>query len=116
VLAINNIAQKLVATQSLRDAEAITTSICGTTELDHERRKAHTLANHRPAEPNVNELQSRLDQYRHDAAHRGADLVTFRRLTETLGLHHYDPAIIRTLTGSLAHQQLPLCRIAPKLW
>ncbi|MDT5031929.1 MAG: hypothetical protein QOC94_2100, partial [Actinoplanes sp.] len=51
VLAINNIAQKLVATQSFRDAEAITTSICGTTELDHERRKAHTLANHRPAEP-----------------------------------------------------------------
>jgi hypothetical protein len=58
-------------------------------------------------------MRKRLHQYLHDAAVRGATLVSFRRLTEVLGKHHYDPPAIRSLIGNLAIPNLPLCRIAP---
>jgi hypothetical protein len=97
----------------IRQAEAITREICGHTELDHERRKADALAHHRASEPAADELLARFQQYQHDAAVRGADLVSFRRLTEVLGKHRYDPPGMRTLVGNLAVPDLPLCRITP---
>ncbi|RZU52925.1 hypothetical protein EV385_4809 [Krasilnikovia cinnamomea] len=112
VLERNAIAQKLIATESFDQAEAITREICGRTELDHERRKSEMLAHRRTGDPSAEELRSRLREYREAAAARGADFVSFRRLTEVLGLHRYDPTRMRALVGDLAFHELPLCRIS----
>jgi hypothetical protein len=113
VLGLNTVAQKLTDTQSLDQADTITREVCGHTELDHERRKAQALAHHRPPEPGAAELRARFQEYRRAAASRGADLVSFRRLTEVLGMRHYDPPSMRALIGDFAFPDLPLCRIVP---
>jgi hypothetical protein len=111
ILGHNAVAQKLTDTQSFSEAESITREFCGRTELDHERRKARALADNRPNEPGVDELQTRFQEYRRAAAVRGVDLVSFRRLTEVLGKHRYDPPAVRALIGNLAFPDLPLCRL-----
>ena len=111
VLKINNVAQALIATTSFSEAEAVTADICGKTELNHERRKARALASDRPSEPPEAELRQRFSRYQQEANARGVDLVSFRRLTEIIGKHRYDPPAIRRLVGDLAFAHLPLCRI-----
>lgn len=106
-------AQKLIGTGSFWQAEAITKEVCGRTELDHERRKAESRARNRREEPSAEELRNRLQEYFHGAVLRGATLVSFRRLTEVLEMHRYNPPAIRALIGSLAIPNLPLGRIAP---
>ena len=112
-LGLNTVAQKLTDTESLDQAEAITREVCGHTELDHERRKAQALAHYRPPEPGAEELRARFQEYRRAAALRGADLVSFRRLTEVLEMRRYDPPSMRALIGDSAFPDLPLCRIVP---
>lgn len=111
LIARNTAAGALLDSQSLDEAEAIVRGICGRTELDHERAKAATI-DARPAEMlTPEELRNRLDAYRAKAASRGADLVTFRRLTEVLGSREYLPAQVRAVAGELAYDDLPLCRL-----
>jgi hypothetical protein len=111
ILSLNAVAQKLAATQSFDEAEAATVAICGRSELDHERRKAETLAHNRPSDPSFDELRSRFQDYRGRAAQRGVDFVSFRRLTEVIGRYRYDVHAMRALVGELAYRRLPLCRI-----
>jgi hypothetical protein len=40
---------------------------------------------------------------------RGATLLTFRRLSEVIGLHDYQPDLIRRIAGTDAHPRLALC-------
>lgn len=112
VLEINEIAMALIGTHSFDQAEDHTKAICGRTELDHERRKAATLANGRAAEPPAYELKRLAAEYCAAAADRGVDLVTFRKIAEVIGRHRYDPLAVRHLVGDLAFSDLPLCRTA----
>jgi hypothetical protein len=102
ILGLNAVAQALVGTRHFGDAEALTRGICGRTELDHECRKATAHAHNRSSELNVQQLRLRFRGYCESAAQRGVDLVSFRRLTEVIGKHRYDPPAMRALLGDLA--------------
>jgi Protein of unknown function (DUF1152) len=107
----NAVARRLIGTRSLDEAEAAVHETCGFTELDHERAKAQALAQSPERETSRAELRTRLDEYRISARSRGIDLGSFRRITEVLGRRHYDPALIRSLAGPLAYDDLPLCQL-----
>lgn len=108
VLAGNQLAQKLVATRSLVEAEDAVVSICGRSELSYERQKAAKLRS--MATPTVTEMRRRLEDYWASSTERGITLATFRRVTEVMKLTRYDAALIRFLVGSHAHQHLALCQ------
>jgi hypothetical protein len=105
---INDIARQLIDASSLDEAERVVASIRGTTELTHERRKASTTDRSEPA-PGRAKLVERYAAYRERSINRGATLLTFRRLGEVIGLHEYQPDLIRSITGADAHPQLALC-------
>jgi hypothetical protein len=111
LLGLNRIARGLASTRSFAEAEAVTVALCGRTELDHERRKAHALDCGRPAQPPAAELRERFGEYRRTAVARGVDFVSFRRLTEILGMRRYQPPALRQLIGDSALRHLPLCRL-----
>jgi hypothetical protein len=107
-VASNQLAQELVATQSMDEAEAATVAICGRSELDYERRKATMLLAMKP--PPATEMRGRLQNYWSFATARGITLATFRRLTEVMHLTTYDADLVRTLAGARADSRLALCR------
>jgi hypothetical protein len=108
VLAGNQLAQKLVATRSLVEAEDAVVSICGRSELSYERQKAAKLRS--MVAPTVKEMRRRLEDYWTSSTERGITLATFRRITEVMKLTRYDAALIRSLVGSRAHRYLALCQ------
>lgn len=110
-LAENGVASQMVDSHSQDEAEAITVRVAGRSELGHERRKAERMNEARPPEPAWNEVQHRYADYRGEAADRGITLVSFRRLSEVVGFHGYQPARIRDLIGDDAHDTLSLCQL-----
>jgi hypothetical protein len=108
VLAGNQLAQKLVATRSLIEAEDAVVSICGRSELSYERQKAAKLRS--MVAPTVKEMRRRLEDYWTSSTERGITLATFRRITEVMKLTRYDAVLIRSLVGSRAHRYLALCQ------
>jgi hypothetical protein len=106
-VASNQLAQALITTRSLTEAEATAVSLCGRSELDYERQKATVLRSMNP--PTVAEMQRRLQDYWSFSIARGVTLATFRRLAEVLHLTSYDPNLIRALAGSHADRRLALC-------
>jgi hypothetical protein len=86
----------------------VTTSIRGTTELVHERHKASTTERMNPT-PERDELTRRYAAYRERSKNRGSTLLTFRRIGEVIGLHDYQPDLVRSIAGPDAHPQLALC-------
>jgi hypothetical protein len=108
----NQLAQRLATTHSMAEAEAVTLTVCGRSELDYERRKA--AAQRLLTPPTTSELRRRLQDYWSSSTARGITLATFRRLTETMRLARYDPDLIRSLAGSRAHRRLALCWTAPE--
>jgi hypothetical protein len=106
-VASNRLAQELVATHSMAEAEAATIAICGRSELDYERRKATMLQAMEP--PPATEMRERLRSYWSSATARGITLATFRRLTEVMHLTTYDADLVRTLAGARADRRLALC-------
>lgn len=111
LLSANKIARELTAVRSLAEAEQVTVAISGRSELTHERRKALAGAS-RPEPAERAELASRYASYRLKASNRGVSLLTFRRLTEVIGLHEYEPTLIRAIVGANAHPQLAICQLA----
>ena len=106
-LAGNKLAQDLVRTHSLAEAEAASLAISGRSELSHERRKAKALLSMSP--PTAMEMSQRLQDYWSSSTARGITLATFRRLSEVMMLPRYDPSLIRSLAGEHAHKHLGLC-------
>lgn len=106
----NTIARQIVDTSSLDEVERVTTSIRGTTELVHERRKARTTDRTTPI-PGREELARRYATYRERSKNRGSTLLTFRRIGEVIGLHDYQPDLIRSIAGPDAHPQLAVCML-----
>ena len=107
-LAENPLAQALRCTASLDEAEQITISICGMSELAYERRKALTASRARAELVTDDELSEQINAYLPVAIDRGSDLTTFRRLTDALGLDHYDPERLRAALGAAADARLPI--------
>jgi hypothetical protein len=105
-LASNHLAQELVTTKSLAEAEAITVALCGRSELDYERRKAKMLLATNP--PSPTEMRDRLQRYWSYATAHGISLATFRRLTEVMHLTTYDAHLVRALAGARADRRLVL--------
>jgi hypothetical protein len=91
--------------------ESVTRELCGRTELNHERRKAASLAETAYAPPNAKDLQARIATHRRRASDHGATLISFRRLGEVAGLRTYKPDLIRAAAGELAYDDVPLCRL-----
>jgi hypothetical protein len=110
-VACNQLAQELVTTRSMTEAEAAAVSLCGRSELDYERQKATVLRSMDP--PTAAVMQRRLQDYWSLSTARGVTLTTFRRLAEVLHLTRYDPNLIRALAGSHADRRLALCRTLP---
>ena len=59
--------------------------------------------------PSFKMLGASYAAYRERSMNRGATLLTFRRLGEVIGLHDYQPDLIRRITGADAHPRLSLC-------
>lgn len=105
---VNTIARQIADTSSLDEVERVTTSIRGTTELVHERRKARTTDRTAPV-PGRDELARRYADYRERSKNRGSTLLTFRRIGEVIGLHDYRRDLVRSIAGPDAHPQLAVC-------
>jgi hypothetical protein len=97
-LAGNQLAQKLAATHSLAEAEAVALSICGRPELSNERQKAKKLRS--MLAPSNAEARRRLEEYWTASTGRGVTLATFRRVAEVMKLTRYDADLVRSLVGA----------------
>jgi hypothetical protein len=115
VLAINELAQALTSTGSLAEAERLTEAICGRSELTYERRKARSAQQERPLTLSDAELASRVSQFLHDARARGADLVTYRRITDAIGSRAYEPDRLRAALGPLSLNRLAIAATGAQL-
>ncbi len=86
VAGASELALRLVDTSSLPEAEEQVRAVSGRSELDYERRKAAELAGRPPhtvATPGGTEERYR--EFLAQAAQRGSDYVTIRRLAEQIG-------------------------------
>lgn len=84
-LALNAPAQAIQRTTSLDQAEEITRTLCGFSEIDYERAKAARIRLTTPTTI-TEDLDHQARTYERDAAARGIDFLTFRRLAEVLGI------------------------------
>lgn len=91
VLRVNRLAQQLVATHTLEEAEAVLRATGRTSEIEYERRKARQQQQTRAATSGDNSSRQavsahRLAEERREAARRGTDFITLRGLAERLGI------------------------------
>ncbi|MEV8017275.1 DUF1152 domain-containing protein [Streptomyces sp. NPDC086554] len=84
-LADNRLAQALLNTTGLDEAEQRCRDICGTSEIDYERTKATRLLSTKATDTDLTTLLTRLDEFEKAALTRGATHATFRRVAEELG-------------------------------
>jgi len=120
-LAVNPLAQALRHATSLEEAERITGALCGFSELDYERAKATALreagsrARHEPHAVTIEDLGHQARIYEHNAAGRGIDYLTFRRLAEALGVSTATAGHLRThlITTRPAHYLPPIWATRP---
>lgn len=75
------LAQVLAKTCSLAEAEEVVRAAYGASEIDHERQKAVRLRA-RAVEPDREGIADRAAAFLDEAARRGVDLVTCRRIAE----------------------------------
>lgn len=84
VIDLNKLAEALVGSSSLDEAERISREVYGTSEIDYERAKADRST---VAQPLAHlDLDEVLRVFEIDAASRNIDFVTFRRIAEAAGL------------------------------
>ncbi len=108
----NLLAQAIVTTTGLDEAERYSRELFGHSEIDGEREKAARLER-RPgtAPPDPDEALRRLAAFEDDARARGITHTTFRRLTEALGVPGEHRTALRSLLIA-AHPE----RYAAPLW
>jgi hypothetical protein len=110
----NELARALLETESLEEAEQASREVCGYSEIDYERNRTGRLGS-RPQQPLDPDSTLRLlDRFEAEARARGITHMTFRRITEALGLGGQQRQDLRTLLLSSRPQQYaaPLWRIA----
>ncbi len=82
----SELAGRLVRTSSLAEVEEQVRTVSGRSELDYERRKAAELADRPPlAATAPRGVDERYREFLAQAAQRGSDYVTIRRLAEQIG-------------------------------
>ncbi|MFI8926440.1 DUF1152 domain-containing protein [Streptomyces sp. NPDC053474] len=84
--AANRLAQAIVDTTTLDEAEERCRTVCGTSEIDYERTKAQRLSEQKQAPAAPHDLLAQIKDFEQAALTRGATHTTVRRLTEALGL------------------------------
>jgi len=95
LLAHSATATALIRTRTLDEAEEAVRSICGRSELDHERSKAERRRSSTTPAPQLDDLVATVYRYSADAQRRGIDYLTFRRLAEVAGLTAKDATRLR---------------------
>lgn len=75
----------LADTTDFEQVEQVVRRICGFTEMDIEREKAASLGQRAPETPGPGELAHRIAVFEQQAALRGIDYVSLRRLAEQIG-------------------------------
>jgi len=111
LLAHSATATALIHTRTLDEAELAVRSICGRSELDHERSKAERRRSSTTPAPQLDDLVATVYRYSADAQRRGIDYLTFRRLAEVAGLTAKDATRLRQRL--IAEQPE---RYVPPLW
>ncbi|MDX3752695.1 DUF1152 domain-containing protein [Streptomyces sp. AK08-02] len=86
-LSRNELARAIMSTTTLDQVEALSREICGFSEIDYERNKAHRLKDQRPAKLNAESVLIQLAEFEAEARSRGVTHTTFRHLTEALNLN-----------------------------
>jgi hypothetical protein len=87
VLSANRVAQAVMGTGSLGEAEAATTAATGVSEIQDERRKAAAMAGNAGGHMlDMPAVLDRLSRYAAGATSRGIDYLTLRRIGEVLSL------------------------------
>ena len=87
VMSANQVAQAVVGTRSLAEAEAATTAATGVSEIEEERRKAAGMVRRSGGRTlDLLAVLDRLSRHAAGAANRGIDYLTLRRIGEVLGL------------------------------
>jgi hypothetical protein len=111
---VNALAPALAATSSLDEAEEVAREIFGLSEIDYERAKADRIRAGRSMQAPT-DLDDLVDAFERDAAARGIDFVTFRRIAEATGMRPADAVnLVTYLTAARPdHDAWPLWSIAP---
>jgi hypothetical protein len=115
VLDVNQLASALADTTSLADAEEIARGISGFSEIDYERAKVDRIkAGASPRAPS--DLDELLHVFERDAAARGIDFVTIRRIAEATGMRPADARGLRRYLSAVRpnHYAWPLWSISPR--
>jgi hypothetical protein len=84
VLGRSRVASALIGSSSLDEAETITRTVCGFSELEYERRKA--AAPSPPDDRDQDQLAAAVRDLERTATDRGVDYLTFRRIAAALRL------------------------------
>jgi hypothetical protein len=105
----NRFAAAMVGTLSLSKAEDATRRVCGFSEIDYERDKARRNTA-QPADPSPIPVNEAVREFEREAAARGVDLVTFRRIVEASGTSAADSQQLRhhLVTTRPNHDDWPL--------
>jgi hypothetical protein len=114
VIDINGLAPALASTSSLDEAEEIARDVWGFSEIDYERTKADRI--NAVASPTaLTNVDDVMRAFERDAAARGVDFVTFRRIAEATGTSPADSASLRRhlIATRPNHHDWPLWSIAP---
>lgn len=101
----NRLAQAIVSTTSLEEAEQHSREVCGYSEIDYERDKAARLGAQPVRKLDPETALHRLDQFESEARGRGITHTTFRRITEVLGFNGTQRQDLRALLISSRPEQ-----------
>lgn len=112
----NRLARAIADTTTLDQAEQHSRQICGYSEIDYERDKAARLTPGPPPRLDQADILHRLAAFEAEARARGATHLTFRRITEALGVHRTQREELRRLLITSRPQQhdATLWRIGPE--
>lgn len=112
VMELNVIAQALVATKSLNEAENVLRDMGRESEIDHERKKATKLREHFSGEElELEEVLGRISRIEADAQTREVDFLSLRRLAEALDLPNQQ---VNRFRAEVSRRQFP--QYFPPLW
>ncbi|WP_369247948.1 DUF1152 domain-containing protein [Streptomyces sp. R41] len=101
----NELARALLETESLEEAEQASRAVCGYSEIDYERNKSGRLPGRPEQRLDPDSTLRQLDRFEADARARGITHVTFRRITEALGLGDQQRQDLRSLLLSSRPEQ-----------
>jgi hypothetical protein len=103
------------ASRTLDEADDLVRSVCGRSELDHERAKAARVQPGLPVDFDA-QVDAAID-YLRTAADRGLDYVTYRRLAEVTGCAYRDSAGLRraVIARRSRNHVPPLIRTSPAI-